>query len=194
MRMVAPSKVCRGFLSLRPGLFTGLLAGLFVFSSPAARAQNNLQYQQPPKSIVDIVEALPTPGVELSPAGGAVGKRWMLIERFSGLPTIAELAQPELRLAGLRFNPKTDGPSRGRYETSLELQALPNGKAMAVSGLPAHAKIRFADWSPDGRKISFVNISDAKEDAGLSLWIVDAATAGEAFAGNCAQRDFWFAV
>jgi len=172
-RMSVPSRFLRSFLSLTVGLFTGL----FAFSIPAARAQNNLQYQQPPKAIVDIVDALPTPGVELSPAGSAAGKRWMLIEHFSGLPTIAELAQPELRLAGLRFNPKTDGPSRGRYDTSLELQALPNGKAIAVSGLPSHAKIRFADWSPDGRKISFVNISDAKEDAGLSLWIVDVATA-----------------
>jgi dipeptidyl aminopeptidase/acylaminoacyl peptidase len=145
--------------------------------APSGQAQTNLQYQQPPKAIVDIVDALPTPGVELSPAGGAAGKRWMLIEHFSGLPTIAELAQPELRLAGLRFNPKTNGPSRGRYDTSLELQALPDGKAIAISGLPAHAKIRFAVWSPDGREISFVNISDAKEDAGLSLWIVDVATA-----------------
>jgi dipeptidyl aminopeptidase/acylaminoacyl peptidase len=173
MRMSAPSKVHRG----SPSLTLGLFAGLLVLSIPAARAQTNLQYQQPPKAIVDIVDALPTPGVELSPSGGAAGKRWMLIEHFSGLPTIAELAQPELRLAGLRFNPKTDGPSRGRYDTSLELQALPDGKAIAVSGLPGHAKIRFADWSPDGRKISFVNISDAKEDAGLSLWIVDLATA-----------------
>jgi dipeptidyl aminopeptidase/acylaminoacyl peptidase len=171
--MVVPSRVCRVFLSLS----LGLLACLFVLSIPGARAQANLQYQQPPKAIVDIVDALPTPGVELSPAGGAPGKRWMLIEHFSGLPTIAELAQPELRLAGLRFNPRTDGPSRGRYDTSLELQALPNGKAVAVSGLPEHAKIRFLDWSPDGRKISFVNISDAQEDAGLSLWIVDVATA-----------------
>lgn len=172
-RMSVSSRVCRGFLFLIIGVF----AGLFVVSIPAALAQNNLQYQQPPKAIVDIVDALPTPGVALSPTGGAAGKRWILIEHFSGLPTIAELAQPELRLAGLRFNPKTDGPSRGRYDTSFELQTLPNGKAMAVSGLPAHAKIRFAAWSPDGRKISFVNISDAKEDAGLSLWIIDVATA-----------------
>src|SRR6202790_3016305 len=99
-RMVAPSKVCRGFLSLRPGLFTGLLAGLSVFSIPAARAQNNLQYQQPAKSIVDIVEALPTPGVELSPAGGAPGKRGMLIEHFSGLPTTGDRGQPESPLLG----------------------------------------------------------------------------------------------
>jgi len=173
MRMASPSKI-------RPVSFfrrLGWFAGSFVLLISPVRAQTNLQYQQPPKAIVDIVNALPTPGVELSPAGNTPGKRWMLIEHFAGLPTIAELAQPELRLAGLRFNPKTDGPSRGRYSTSLELQALPSGKAIAIFGLPAHAKIRFADWSPDGRKISLVNISDAKEDAGLSLWIVDVATA-----------------
>jgi dipeptidyl aminopeptidase/acylaminoacyl peptidase len=166
-------KNCRRILSL--GL--GMAAGALVISNPVARAQANLQYQRPSQAIVDIVEALPTPGVELSPAGGTAGKRWMLIEHFAGLPTVADLAQPELRLAGLRFNPKTNGPSRGRYSTSLEVQALPSGKAAAISGLPEHAKIRFAEWSPDGKKISFVNISDAKEDAGLSLWIVDVATA-----------------
>ncbi len=171
--MIIHFKNCRRILSLGLGMAGGALA----IWNPAARAQTNLQYQRPPQAIVDIVEALPTPGVELSPAGGATGKRWMLIEHFAGLPTVADLAQPELRLAGLRFNPKTDGPSRGRYSTSLEVQALPSGKAVAISGLPEHAKIRFADWSPDGRKISFVNTGDAKEDAGLSLWIVDVATA-----------------
>ena len=150
---------------------------MLALSIPTGRAQTNLKYQLPPKAIVEIVDALPTPGIELSPAGAATDKRWMLIEHFSGLPTIAELAEPELRLAGLRFNPKTDGPSRGRYDTSLELQALPNGKATAVSGLPERAKIRFAEWSPDGRKIAFVNINDAKEDPGLSLWIIDVAAA-----------------
>jgi dipeptidyl aminopeptidase/acylaminoacyl peptidase len=161
---------------VRKATFSFGIAFLALIAA-SGQAQTNLQYQQPPKAIVDIIDALPTPGVELSPAGGAEGKRWMLIEHLSGLPTIAELAQPELRLAGLRFNPKTNGPSRGRYDTSLELQALPDGRAIAISGLPARAKIRFAGWSPDGRKISFVNISDAKEDAGLSLWVIDVATA-----------------
>src|SRR6202790_748484 len=100
MRMVASSKVCRGFLSFRLGLLTGLFTGLLVLSIPASRAQNNLQYQQPPKVIVDIVDALPTPGVELSPAGGAAGKRWMLIEHFSGLPTTGDRGQPESPLLG----------------------------------------------------------------------------------------------
>ncbi|HYL64793.1 MAG TPA: prolyl oligopeptidase family serine peptidase [Candidatus Methylomirabilis sp.] len=150
--------------------------GIIALAVSAAQAQTNLKYQLPPKTIVDIVDAKPTPGVKLSPPA-AGEKRWLLIEHFAGLPTIAELAQPELRLAGLRFNPKTDGPSRGRYDTSLELQALPSGKPIAVSGLPANAEIRFAEWSPDGRKVSFVNISNEQENPGLSLWIVDVATA-----------------
>ncbi|MGC0771641.1 MAG: prolyl oligopeptidase family serine peptidase [Candidatus Acidiferrum sp.] len=173
MRTPVSPKVYRAI----PSFNAGLLASLFVLLVPSLHAQTNLKYQKPPKAIVDIVDALPTPGVELSPAAGPAEKRWILIEHFAGLPTIAELAQPELRLAGLRFNPKTDGPSRGRYATALELQALPNGKPLAVSDLPAHPKIRFTDWSPDGRKIAFVNISDEKEDAGLSLWIIDVATA-----------------
>jgi dipeptidyl aminopeptidase/acylaminoacyl peptidase len=162
-------------VSSRSVIFFAVLLS-FLGLCPAA-AQTNLKYQVPPKAIVDLIDALPTPVVELSPAGKAGEKRWMLIEQPSGLPTIADLAQPELRLAGLRFNPKTNGPSRGRYMTSLKLQALSNGKEISVSGLPAQPKIRFAEWSPDGRKVSFVNVSDAKGDAGLSLWILDAATA-----------------
>ena len=149
---------------------------MFAFAASLARAQTNLKYQLPPKAIVDIVDAKPTPGVKLSPPA-AGEKRLLLIEHFAGLPTIAELARPELRLAGLRFNPKTDGPSRGRFDTSLELQGLRSSKPVSISGLPANAEIRFAEWSPDGRKISFVNISNEPENPGLSLWIVDVSTA-----------------
>jgi dipeptidyl aminopeptidase/acylaminoacyl peptidase len=154
-----------------------LSLSFILFSIASSPAQTPLTYQLPPKAIVDLVDAKPTPGVSLSPRGSASGKRWLLIQHFAGLPTIADLAQPELRLAGLRFNPKTEGPSRGRYATSLELQALPDGKPVAVSGFPANAKLRFAAWSPDASNISVINISDAAEDAGLSLWIIEVASA-----------------
>ena len=110
-----------------------------------------------------------------------------MIEPISGLPSIAELAQPELRLAGLRFNPRSDGPSRGRYVTALTLKALPDGVARPVEGLPANTRIpviasagklvRFAGWAPDARHFFFVNAGDGTTDAGLSLWIVDVASA-----------------
>ncbi len=152
------------------------LAALFALSNHSVFAQTSLTYQKPPQAIINMVDFLPTPAVVLSPAVPGQ-KRWMLIEQYAGLPSIADLAQPELRLAGLRFNPKTDGPSRARYAISLKLQPVEKSDAIAISGLPPNPKIVDAEWSPDARKIAFVNISDAKEDAGLSLWIVDVATA-----------------
>jgi dipeptidyl aminopeptidase/acylaminoacyl peptidase len=157
-------------------IFLSVVAGMFAQPGAVVRAQTNLKYQQPPKAIVELIDVQPTPTIRLSPS--AKGQpSWMLIEQFSGLPSIADLAQPEFRLAGRRFNPKTNGPSRGRYITSLKIQELPNGKEIAISGLPASAKINWAEWSPDARKIFFVNASDSKDDAGLSLWIVDVPTA-----------------
>jgi dipeptidyl aminopeptidase/acylaminoacyl peptidase len=157
---------------------------VLLLSAPVLRSQMNLKYQQPPKSIVQLVDTRPTPEVDVSPVAVA-GRRWMLIEFLSGMPTIADLAQPELRLAGLRFNPKTNGPSRGRYVTSLKLKPLEDTAGAKVnaagdetiSGLPGEAKIISASWSPDGRRIAFVNVTDKPTDAGLSLWIVDLATA-----------------
>jgi|CZKD01.1.fsa_nt_gi dipeptidyl aminopeptidase/acylaminoacyl peptidase len=152
-----------------------LAAILLCFAFCDTHAQTSLQYQKPPQAIVDLVDTRPTPNVEVSPKDSS-GTQWLLIESYSGLPTVADLAQPELRLAGLRFNPRTNGPSRGRYITSLMLQALPNGEAKPVTGLTSDPKIRFVAWSPDARHVSFVNASDNPTDAGLSLWIVDVAT------------------
>jgi hypothetical protein len=72
------------------------------------------------------------------------------------------LAQPELRLAGLRFNPRTSDPSRGRYCTSLKLKQLPDGKEIAVRGLPPNAKIRFPRWSAEPRLLLSTSATQAK--------------------------------
>jgi dipeptidyl aminopeptidase/acylaminoacyl peptidase len=148
--------------------------------------QAGLKYQEPPKAIVELVDVRPTPIVDVSP-GDQPGGRWLLIEAISGLPSIADLAQPEMRLAGLRFNPKTNGPSRGRFLTALSLKELPDGVERPIAGLPAtikipiiatsNGRIPYAGWAPDARHAFFVNVSDAPGDAGLSLWIVDVASA-----------------
>ena len=155
--------------------FAVLISILLASSFCGIQAQTSLPYQKPPQAIVDLVDTRPTPMIDVSPKGSA-GSQWLLMESVSGLPSLADLAQPELRLAGLRFNPRTNGPSRGRYITSLMLQGLPNGEAKPISGLPADAKIRFAAWSPDARHVAFVNTNDNPSDAGLSLWIVDVAS------------------
>ena len=152
------------------------VACLVADASVLSLAQTDMNYQEPPKAIVDLVDRRPTPLVDVSPRDCATG-RWLLVESLSGLPPISDLAQPELRLAGLRFNPKTNGPSRGFYVTSLSLKLLPDGVEKPVAGLPQDAKIRFAAWAPDACHVFFVNITDSAPDAGLSLWILDVASA-----------------
>ncbi len=156
-----------------------LIFTAFAFTCICANASSTPaqeKYQTPPQGIIDMIDVLPTPAVVLSPAS-AGGARWLLIEKISGLPPISDLAQPELRIAGLRFNPRTSGPSRGRYATAISLKSLAASQETAITGLPDNPKIRFASWSPDATKIAFVNVSDSASDAGLSLWIVDVASA-----------------
>lgn len=159
--------------------FTVLAAAMFASAAAAqtAPATNDLKYQLPPDVLVKLVDAPPTPTLLLSPEHGK-DARLLLIRKSTSLPTIAELAEPELRLAGLRFNPETNAPSRTRTFTSLEVQALPSPgdaaarPAVAITGLPAALHALYTEWSPDARHIAVVN----EEKDGLSLWIVNAAT------------------
>src|SRR5580692_3788343 len=119
--MVWAKLTCGGLNSAAARMSCGFVLFFLLFFAAtfsAVEAQTSLKYQEPPKAMIDLVDARLTPYVEVSPGDGVSG-RWLLIEEISGLPSIADLAQPELRLAGLRFNPKTNGPSRGRYGTGL---------------------------------------------------------------------------
>ena len=51
-------------------------------------------------------------------------KKQILIMERSTLTSIEELSQPELRLAGLRMNPATNGRSRSSYYTGLVIQNI----------------------------------------------------------------------
>ena len=156
-------------------------AAVPLLSAQTDASSTDLKYQLPPEVMVKLIDAPPTPVISVSPAHGT-GPRMVLIEQGSSLPTIADLAEPELRLAGLRFNPKLGAPSRTRYAVSLKLQPLPAPGAsvapreLEITGLPARPHVLFAEWSPDGQHIALVN-EDHGAEAGLSLWIVDVAKA-----------------
>lgn len=127
-------------------------------------------YQTPPKPLADLVTAPPTPTVSVDSKG-----QWMLIsERNTATTTIAELSQPEYRIAGLRINPATNGPSRAVYVNNLKLrQVSANATDVQVTGLPANAQISSIQWSPDDSKIAFTHTTDTK----IQLYVVDVATA-----------------
>jgi dipeptidyl aminopeptidase/acylaminoacyl peptidase len=87
------------------------------------------------------------------------------------------VAQPRYRLAGLRFNPATNGPSREVSVVGITLQGLPGGSARAIAGLPVPLKASHIAWSPDSKHVAFVQKADAgaESGAGLQLWVIDVA-------------------
>ncbi len=140
-------------------------AALFMACTIPAIAQD-MSYKLPPKEIADLILAKPTPGVSISNNG-----QWILLVEYEALVPVEELAQPELGLAGMRINPRTFGPSRERYSTSIRLKDLSTLTEYDITGMPANAKISKISWSPEGRYIAFLNTTDK----GIELWRVTIA-------------------
>ena len=76
----------------------------------------------------------------------------------SGTPLRVQVGtrETELRLAGLRLKPRTNGPSRGGYVTGLTLKRVDDLSERPITGLPADARISGVRWSPDGSRFAFV--------------------------------------
>jgi dipeptidyl aminopeptidase/acylaminoacyl peptidase len=124
-------------------------------------------YRIPPAPIPEIVDTPPTPSVSLSP-----DRAWMLLIEQPSLPSIAELAEPELRLAGLRIRPRTNGPSRQRPFSKLTLKRVSDLAERKITGLPPGARIGRPTWSPDSSRIAFT----VTGETGIRLWTAEVAT------------------
>jgi len=144
------------------------------FASWAA-AQTALTYQKPPAAIEELLDAPLTPVVKPSP-----DRSLLLVQQPQSFPTIAEVAQPRYRLAGIRLNPATNGPSREVSIVKLWLQRVAGGAQQPIAGLPAVLKASHLAWSPDSKQVAFVQ----RETNGLQLWVVDAARASARRVGS----------
>jgi len=130
-------------------------------------------YDLPPKNILDVMRA-PLPAVPVvSPT-----KDKMLLVVWQLYPSIARVATPYLRLAGVRVEPKNHSKhdTPGGYgitqcATSFDLAAIPGGALIHVA-LPAGACPQEPVWAADGKRFAFANIAAES----VELWIGDAAT------------------
>lgn len=146
-----------------------VLALLLVTVATAAHAQSAPRYLTPPDPIPQILDTAPTPSLSLAPGG----ERYALLDRYP-LPSIADLAAPEYRLAGARINPRTNGPSRQQFVRAITVRAIDGGAETTVRA-PADARISYVSWSPRGDRIAFTNTTEET----IELWVADAAS-GEA--------------
>jgi len=132
----------------------------------AADAAAHDGYRKPPKAVADILDAPAPPGISVGPTG-----EHFLLVRTDRCPPIADLAGPTLRLAGLRINPKTNGPARAVRVVGLTLLTPKGGDGKALD-LPA-GKVGRPVWSPDGTRFAVT----AATDKGIELWVYDVGTA-----------------
>ncbi len=124
-------------------------------------------YEMPPKAIADLIDAPPTPGVSVSP-----DHQWMLLLERSSLPSIVEVSQPELRIAGIRINPRTNERSRTRPYVGLKVKPINGRSEKTITGLPLNPRVNNVRWSPDGTKIGFT----VTRDNGVELWFASASS------------------
>jgi dipeptidyl aminopeptidase/acylaminoacyl peptidase len=124
-------------------------------------------YKTPPKDVADMLLAKRPPNVSVDDKG-----EWMLFMESSSYPSVAELARPELRIAGLRINPANFAPSRQTFITGLYLKNSKTDKEYKISGLPSPLFAGSISWSGNDKKIAFTHTTDNRVD----LYVIDVAT------------------
>ncbi len=134
------------------------------------QAQENIGYQKPHKNILDLVDVQLAPYVLMDD-----DKEFMVMISRDNYKSIEELSQEELRLAGLRIDPKTNIGSRTTYFNNLQIKNIKKKKAktLQVKGLPKNPRLTNFTWSPDQSKIACTNTTTE----GVEVWILDVASA-----------------
>ncbi|NDB75799.1 MAG: S9 family peptidase, partial [Verrucomicrobia bacterium] len=158
---------------------------LLVASVPRLGAQaGEGGYQKAPPPIGELLSAPAAPSVHFNPQ-----RDTMIIYRAERHPPVADLAEPALRLAGLRINPANNGPHRTARCVELTLHPVIEGKDRPIAIQP-NARITPPSWAPDGRQFAFLRFGSRE----VELWVGDGkrgsvrrlrgainATIGEAF-------------
>lgn len=124
-------------------------------------------YQKPPKEILDLVDVKPVP----SPYINRTGSKIVFVENADRM-TLEMLAEPELKLAGLRINPNNHNRARTNPAVGIYIQEVSTGTKTTIKGLPTDLKISYAGYSPRENYFTFVNCLQDK----MELWVIDLKT------------------
>ncbi len=138
---------------LRPAL----LALFATLACPLAQAQ----YQTPPEPLLGVMRAPLPPRPLVDPTG-----RTILFVEMRPYAPIARVAEPYLKLAGVRVEPR----NHARHDRSngygirvclegFSLLDVTSGRVTPIE-LPADACPELPQWSPDGRHFAFANTGD----------------------------------
>ena len=91
-------------------------------------------------------------------------------------------------LAGLRINPRTNGPAKAGQVVGLTLATLDGAKTPVA--LPAGVKIGTPKWAPDGKRFVVLGTTDRGIRSGNVILGDDAASLGNFTVGNASNTTF----
>jgi dipeptidyl aminopeptidase/acylaminoacyl peptidase len=128
-------------------------------------AQTEQKFELPPPEIMQLADVKPRPMVLVDDKADYM----VLMQRNSMYKSLVELSEKEFRLAGLRINPQTFGPSRANYTNSVSIKNIKAGNFVKVSGFPADALLGNFVYSPDQSKLACYNNTGKS----LELWIIN---------------------
>ena len=146
-----------------------IIFGLMLMGVLKTLGQESLTYQIPSKEIYDLVDVSLAPSVVMDDA-----KKFMIFLYRDTYKSIEDLSSEELRLAGLRIDPKTNIGSRITYYNNLKIQDLRTDpvRLIQVTGLPNKPKLTNIKFSPDQKKIAMTQTTAL----GVEVWYVDLST------------------
>ncbi len=138
-----------------------LTLGLFMTETDAT---GQATYLKPPPAITDILDAPPPPSVSVNPT-----RDTLALLTSARYPAVAELAEPILRLAGVRLNPRTNGPARESRITAIAVLPIAGGEPKALK-LP-DGRVTGLMWADDGKHFTLT----VTTPTGIDLYLGDLA-------------------
>lgn len=81
-------------------------------------------------------------------------------------PSIEEMREEKLKLAGRQINPRTFMPHGNRGYRKPRLRLLDSENVQDLQGIPEDGRYRFFSWSPSGKRLGFCLVTPT----GLQLW------------------------
>lgn len=140
---------------------------LFLVASAFGFAQEDITYQKPPQEILDLVDYQRAPSISMD------SKKEQIVFMYRNTyKTLAEISEEEMRLAGLRINPKTNISSTTTYVNNIQYRKFHDKNLIQIKGLPDNPRLTNFAWSPDETKMAFTHSTLT----GVEVWVVDFKT------------------
>lgn len=137
---------------------------LVVLISGFGFAQEDITYQVPPQEILELVDFQRAPSISMD------SKKEQIVFMYRNTyKTLAEISEEEMRLAGLRINPKTNISSTVTYVNNIQYRKFKDKNLVQIKGLPENPRLANFAWSPDESKMAFTHTTQT----GVEVWIMD---------------------